>query len=176
MEHENESLHDTEVEEELSEDVEVESEDSESPEEITITKSELTKLKRKALAYEAGKKEKVADVKEKQTVPQNTNAGLTREEAMLITRQEAMLIAKGYDEEDLDNLNIIARGKAIDLKTAQSDPLFVSYMEQKQKEIKSEKAKLSASRSSGISQGQTLVTPGMSEEDHKALVYKLLGK
>lgn len=87
-----------------------------------------------------------------------------------LSREEAILIAEGMKVEDLDQLQVIAKGKGIGLLEAKSDPLFASYYESVTKQRKSEAAKLGASKGSGQVQSKPNISaPGLSEEEHKRL-------
>jgi len=92
-----------------------------------------------------------------------------------LSREEAILFAKGYEEKDIDYLNLIAKGKGVSLAEAQKDELFMAYQEKAQIEKKSAQAKLRASNSSGYSKPTETFAVGMSEADHKALWKKQMG-
>lgn len=91
-----------------------------------------------------------------------------------ISREEVILIAKGYNEQELEVAQGIAKGFGIPLTEAVNHEMFVTYKEKKDKETKSEKAKLGASNSSG-SRRDDKVKPDMSVEDHKELWKKAVG-
>lgn len=91
-----------------------------------------------------------------------------------ISREEVILIAKGYDEKELEVAQGIAKGFGIPLTEAVKHEMFVTYKEKKEKDDKSEKAKLGASNSSG-SRKDTSIKPDMSDEDHKELWRKMKG-
>lgn len=86
------------------------------------------------------------------------------------TRDEMFLIAQGYSEEDLAQLNVIAKGKGISLKEAKKDLLFTSYKGQTQAEETKSKAQLGAS--GGSPQTQT----GTSRDDLKSKHEELMKK
>jgi len=83
-----------------------------------------------------------------------------------ISREEVILIAKGYNEQELEVAQGIAKGFGIPLTKAVEHEMFVTFKEKKDKETKSEKAKLGASNSSG-SRRDDKIKPDMSLEDHK---------
>ena len=86
-----------------------------------------------------------------------------------LSREEAILIAEGMKEDDLNKLQVIARGAGISLLEAKEDPLFASYYSNVMKERKSEKAKLGASKGSTIKQETPSFSNGLSRDEHIAL-------
>lgn len=92
-----------------------------------------------------------------------------------LSRDEAILFAKGFEEKDIDYLNLIAKGKGVSIKEAQEDELFQAYIQKQQSEKKSAQAKLRASNSSGYAKPQEGVTPGMTEAEHQAFWKKQTG-
>ena len=155
---------------------EVEQEVTETHEEVEETKEEETPTedstdwKAEALKWKAiaGRKAKQA-AKPEETKPEPiTNNSLTRE--------EVILLAKGMDEEAMNQLQAISKGKGISLLEAKEDPMFVAYNEQREKNLKAEQAKLGASKGSGAKKGKPdFSTPGLSKEDHKKLWQEKMG-
>ena len=82
-----------------------------------------------------------------------------------ISREEVVLIAKGYSEEDVEQLNIIAKGSNISTKEAMEHPLFKTYIEKKDADKRAKKAQLGASKGSTFHKPKTLA--GLNEKDHK---------
>jgi|GEM_PF-6594015 len=80
-----------------------------------------------------------------------------------LSRDEAMLIAQGYNENDLETLNTISKGKGISLKEAKEDSLFKAYKGNVEKEEKSKEAQLGASGGSPTTGNST----GKPRADHK---------
>lgn len=118
--------------------------------------------KAEALKYKA-----IAMRKAKQAVrPEPKQPTLQTEQ---LTRDEVILIAKGHDDETLNQLKVIAKGKGVSLLEAEKDPLFTSYFDKVQKEKKSEQAKLGASKGSAFKQEKTTFKPGLTREEHMAL-------
>lgn len=138
------------------------SEETESTQEetVTLTKSEFTKLKRQAIAYKSQK--------ENSPTPKEKKSGLD------INADELYLIAKGYDDEALEQLRIIARGTGTNLKEARENPLFKNYEAKQKEEERRSKAKLGASNGSGFSQGGQVIKPNMTETEHKAIWEKMM--
>ena len=88
--------------------------------------------------------------------------------------KDLLRIAKGYDDETIAQLEIIARGKGVKLTEAMQDPMFQSILEKKEAESKEKKASLRASKGSGSH--QPLDISKMSQEDHKAYMKEMASK
>lgn len=143
-------------------DQEEETESTKEEETVTLSKSEFTKLKRQAIAYKSQK--------ENSPAPKEKKGGSD------INKEELYLIAKGYDDDAIAQLQVIARGSGTSLREALENPLFKTY-EAKQKETERKaQAKLGASRGSGFSQGGPAIKPGMTEAEHRAVWEKMSGK
>jgi len=169
MTNEQENLQEEELQVEDVSNTETESNDQEQETEptqdetVTLSKSEFTKLKRQAIAYKSQKENSPAPLKEKKGSSD-------------INRDELYLIAKGYDDDALAQLQIIARGSGVSLKEALENPLFKTYETKQKEEERRAKAKLGASNGSGFQQGGPLIKPGMTEAEHKAVWEKFSGK
>lgn len=93
-----------------------------------------------------------------------------------VTPEDLLRTTKGYDDETLAQLKVIAKGKEISLFKAEEDPLFATYLEKKQADEKSAKAKLGASNSSGkTGSKKSFTSPGLSPEEHKAMWKEKMG-
>lgn len=140
-------------------------EETESTQEetVTLSKSEFTKLKRQAIAYKSQKENSPAPLKEKKGSSD-------------INRDELFLVAKGYDDDAIAQLQIIARGSGTSLKEALENPLFKNYEAKQKEEERKSKAKLGASNGSGFSQGGPAIKPNMTADEHKAIWAKMSGK
>jgi len=118
--------------------------------------------KAEALKYKA-----IAMRKAKQAVkPEPKQQTLQTEQ---LTRDEVILIAKGHDDETLNQLKVIAKGKGVSLLDAEKDPLFTSYFDKVQKEKRSEQAKLGASKGSAFKETKAEFKSGLTREEHMAL-------
>jgi hypothetical protein len=137
--------------------------DESQEETVTLSKSEFTKLKRQAIAYKSQK--------ENQPAPLKGKTGSSD-----INKEELYLIAKGYDDDALAQLQIIARGSGISLKEALENPLFKSYEAKQKEEDRRAKAKLGASNGSGFQQGGPAIKPNMTQDEHMAIWKKMSGK
>lgn len=134
--------------------------ESTQEETVTLSKSEFTKLKRQAIAYKSQK--------ENQPAPSREKTGSSD-----INKDELYLVAKGYDDDAIAQLQIIARGSGTSLKDALENPLFKTYEAKQKEEERRAKAKLGASNGSGFQSGKPAITPGMSVDDHKAVWAKM---
>lgn len=130
--------------------------ESTQEETVTLSKSEFTKLKRQAIAYKSQKENQPAPLREK--------TGSSD-----INKDELYLVAKGYDDDAIAQLQIIARGSGTSLKEALENPLFKTYEAKQKEEERRAKAKLGASNGSGFQSGKPAIMPGMSADDHKAV-------
>jgi hypothetical protein len=148
--------------EEVSTDVETETEVEETAEAEEIDwKAEALKLK--AILKRKTKKE--ADPQTAQT--SNPTQAVPTD---IVTPKDLLRTTKGYDDDALAQLEVIAKGKGISLIQAQDDPLFTGYLEKQEAEKKAQAAKLGASKGSGRGgEKRTFTTPGLSDEDHKAM-------
>ena len=166
MTNEQENLQEEVLQTEEISNVETQSNDQEQETEstqddtITLSKSEYTKLKRQAIAYKSQK--------ENQPAPSKVKTGSSD-----INKDELYLVAKGYDDEAIAQLQIIARGTGSSLKEALENPLFKNYEAKQREEERRAKAKLGASNGSGFSQGGPAIKPNMSVDDHKAVWAKM---
>lgn len=139
---------------------EVQEAESTQEETVTLSKSEFTKLKRQAIAYKSQK--------------ENQPSSKEKTGSSDINRDELYLVAKGYDDEALEQLRIIARGSNTTLKEALNNPLFKNYEAKQKEDERKSKAKLGASNGSGYSQGGPAIKPNMTPEDHKAVWQKMM--
>lgn len=101
-----------------------------------------------------------------ESVPTN-NTYVSREELDLAILQTK----NGYDEETVENLKVISKGKGVSLLQAQEDPLFKLMLAQKEQERKQTQAKLGTSR--GSSSTKAVKIESMSREEHMAYVKSL---
>lgn len=94
-----------------------------------------------------------------------------------LSRDEAILIAKGYDDEALEQLGKVAKATSVSLTEALKDPLFIAWQDKREAEKKAEQARLGASKGSAVSSGKpSFVTPGLSADEHKRLWKETMAK
>jgi len=82
-----------------------------------------------------------------------------------LSREEAILVAGGFSEEDLDYLNVVAKGTGLPIKEAKEHPLFESYLQKIADEKKAKRAKLGASKGSSVNKPVDI--SGMTPEQHQ---------
>lgn len=84
---------------------------------------------------------------------------------------ERILKASGMDDDLLKQLKDIATLRGVSLIDAQKDDLFVAVKTQYEKNLASKGAAMPPSRGSGTPKPKvTLTTPGLTREQHKALI------
>ena len=81
---------------------------------------------------------------------------------------------KGYDEETIDKLKVVAKGLGVDLFKAEQDDLFQDYIAKKQADERKEKAKLGSSKGSQVSQERGI--GDLTDEEHKQFVKEQMSK
>lgn len=95
---------------------------------------------------------------EKTEIKQNNNEYLTRE--------EGVLLAKGYDDEDLARLNIIAKAEGKKITEVTNDEMFIAWKEKKDEKVKAVKAQLGSSKNSTSKTSKPVSE--MTPEEHRA--------
>jgi hypothetical protein len=144
----------------------IENEDSENDnEEILKLRSENKKL------IEIIKRRKERETNSTQSKPTQT---INNNNAQPITRDEAVLFAQGYSEEDVDYLNVVAKGTGLSMKEAKEHPIFAAYIEKLDKEKKAKRASLGTSKGSTVQKATSLA--GISAADHKQVWLEKMGK
>lgn len=89
--------------------------------------------------------------------------------------EETVLLANGMDENLLEKLKKVAALNNTSLLKAQTDPIFIVVKDKFEKDKKREEASLPSSRANGGAKPKKdFRTPGLSAEEHKAMV-KALG-
>lgn len=88
--------------------------------------------------------------------------------------EEVVLLANGMSEELMAELKVVAQVRKTTLLKAQNDPIFVAVKEKYEKDQKTKQASVGASRGSGgVKPKKDFMTPGLSRDEHRAMV---LGK
>jgi len=161
MEENEKEVVETEVEEtETTEVEETEEEtDVESP-----TLEDYQALKKKADTLQAQKEH--WRKKATQTPPIKKESEILQTKNEYLTREEAVLLAKGYDEEDLARLNVLAKADGKKVNEVVNDEMFIAWKEKKDEKIKAQKAQLGSSKSSTSKTSKPVSQ--MTPEEHKA--------
>lgn len=133
--------------------VEEEVEETQAEEEVTISKAKFSAMQRKAIAYDASKKQS----------PQKPKEDITNNN---VSADELKLIARGLSDELIEEAKVIAKGKGISLIEATQTDSFKVIQDYHIAEDKKSKAKLGASKGSGISKAELGFTSGLSKEEH----------
>ena len=172
MEDTNEYLNEDVVleEEELetSEDTVEESED-ENDDSVTLSKAELNKLKRKAIAYDHAKSKQETKPVEKKVITNNNNN-------QSVSIEETVLKAQGLDEEEIDMLKKVSVLSGVSLIDAQKDTVFKLWKEKQESEQKSKRASMGTSKGSSAKPVKSFNTPGLSEAEFKELWKQKMGR
>jgi len=107
---------------------------------------------------------KTAEAKAKPVAPQLSN-GI--DETMI---EKKILKSQGMSDELLTELVALSKVRGKGLIDTQSDPIFIALKESKDKEEKSAKANLGASKGSGsVKKGKDFNTPNLTDEEHKEM-------
>jgi hypothetical protein len=131
-------------------------ETEETPElEETVPKSQFQQVLARAKKAEALLRQK----------PTITNNPLTDEDI-----EAKILKSQGLNDELLNELKALSKIRGKSLIETQNDPLFIAIKEQKEAEVKSQKARLGASKGSGsVKKEKDFNSPGLSDTEHKEM-------
>jgi hypothetical protein len=134
--------------------------------EKTLEDYKALEKKNKELYERAKKAEALAKVAKSKPINK------TNETPTGLTREEAILIAKGVNEDIINQAAIVAKAKGVSLMDAMADPLIEAYSAKIKADEKREKAQLGASRSSGSrgDNGDLTQRVGMTEEEHRKAI------
>lgn len=144
----------------------IENEEAENEvDEVSKLRSENKKL---VEIIKRRKERETNSTQSKQTQTINNN------QAQPITRDEAVLFAQGYSEEDVDYLNVVAKGTGLSMKEAKEHPIFAAYIEKLDKEKKAKRASMGTSKGSTVQKAVSLA--GISAEEHKNIWKEKMGK
>ncbi len=169
MENTNEYLNEDVVleEEELetSEDTAEESEDDS----VTLSKAELNKLKRKAIAYDHAKSKQETKPEVKKVINNNNNNNS-------VSIEETVLKAQGLEEDEIDMLKKVSAISGVSLIDAQKDTVFKLWKEKQEAEEKSRKASMGTSKGSSAKTQKGFNTPGLSEAEFKEMWKQKMGR
>lgn len=135
----------------------------------TLEDYEALKQKNKELYERAKKAEALAKAKRDAELKSNK----TNETQSGLTREEAILYAKGYTDEEVELATKLAKVNDTTPLKAIEDEIFKAKVSARLKKEKSEKASLSPSGGAGRIQPDKPTTE-MTPEEHKAYAMKLL--
>ena len=151
-------------------DVEEATNSNEDSDEDTVSTEEELERQRKAnaqiLARAKRAEEELRKVKSKQPEAPRINNDNQLED-------ELRLIARGYSDDEISKLKVVAKGSEKSLLEATKDPLFLTFQNDLKERERRENARLGASKGSGESQENTLIKKGMTREEHLEAFKKL---
>lgn len=138
------------------------------PEKPKYTEQEVAMYKRakKAEAEAKDAKLKIAELEKAKSSTSNDNSESVDEKILRST--------KGYDEDTMDKLKVVAKGLGSDLFKAESDPLFQTYLEKRQADEKKEKAKLGSSKGSQVS--EEVKIGSLPRDEHQEAFKEIMSK
>jgi len=124
---------------------------------------------------EAAKWRRIAEKKDKP--PEAVVGKETNKEALSADEVDVKILqSQGTDEEHIEYLKKLASLNQTSVLAAQTDPIYITFKEQKQAEKKSKEASLGASTGSGsVKKGKGLSSTGLTEAEHKELWKKQNG-
>lgn len=171
MENQNEYLNEDVVleEEELETSEDIVDESEEDDDSVTLSKAELNKLKRKAIAYDHAKSKQETKPVEKKVITNNNNN-------QSVSIEETVLKAQGLDEEEIDMLKKVSVLSGVSLIDAQKDTVFKLWKEKQEAEQKSKRASMGTSKGSSAKPVKSFNTPGLSEAEFKELWKQRMGR
>lgn len=171
MENQNEYLNEDVVleEEELETSEDIVDESEEDDDSVTLSKAELNKLKRKAIAYDHAKSKQETKPVEKKVITNNNNN-------QSVSIEETVLKAQGLDEEEIDMLKKVSVLSGVSLIDAQKDTVFKLWKEKQEAEQKSKRASMGTSKGSSAKPVKSFNTPGLSESEFKELWKQKMGR
>lgn len=95
--------------------------------------------------------------------------------AQVADPDELRLIARGLSDNEIEQLQVISKGKGLTLMESLKDPLFISFQKDLKEQEKKEKAKLGGSNSSNQGQeDEEVVKSGMTVEEHREAWNKVM--
>jgi hypothetical protein len=180
---------------EFSHDAEVELQDSEAVVETTETvdssteegfqeeaaptiEDQLKRAQADAAKYKRlFQKTQKSQVVQKETTTQKAPSQINNTQTSSPNIEEVVLRAQGVDQDSLNYLKKVAAINNTSLIDAQSDELFQAFKEKREREIKSEKARLGVTRGSTKSEPKKVFSnAGIPEKDHHDMWKEKMGK
>ena len=156
-------LSENDVEEEVQE---VEVEEAEVAPEDTIDWKAEAKKQQAINARLAKKLNSPVPVEQKTSTNQDINSDSVDEKILRST--------KGYSDEDLEKLKVVAKGLGVDLFKAEQDALFKDYYAKRQAEERKEKARLGGSKGSQETQDKEIGS--LSRDEHQEAFKEIMSK
>jgi hypothetical protein len=159
-------------------DTEVETEEVET-EETAVSEEETEEGDDKKPETEAEKDKRIAEleIKNKKLYARlqrdkGKSAGTkdkTKDKPEALSREEVILFAQGLSEEEVEQASKVAALQGVKLTEAVKDDLFTGWKAKRDKQVELQKAQLGGSKGAKASVKKTFDSPGLSDDDHRAL-------
>ena len=137
--------------------------------ESSVDDEEVSKLR--------SENKKLTEIIKRRKERDNNSDSLPKQEpinnSQFLSREEAILVAGGYSEDDLNYLNVVAKGTGLSIQEAKEHPIFEAYLEKVAAEKKAKRAKLGASK--GSSTNKPIEMAGLSEAEHRKIWEQKIG-
>jgi hypothetical protein len=92
-----------------------------------------------------------------------------------LSRDETILYAKGFEEDEVEYAQKVATLQGVKATEAIKDPLFTTWKSNKDADLKKQQAQLGTSKGAKTTIKKSFDTPGLSDEDHKAMFKEMTG-
>lgn len=164
-------------EEEVAESTEETTDDSSSLEALQAAQEAL-RAEKEAAEAEAAKYRRLLNKAQRKAEPKKETSSETsnesRDDSGAISREqvEEMLLAKEYDEEELEEIKDIARGKGLTYAEAIATPIFKTWKEARDQEKRRQDAALGSSKGGAYSRSKEVP---QDREAHKEWFLKNFG-
>jgi len=171
------SVNDSTINETQPQEAEIVLEETTEEETVESLKAKLeeanVKLEREAEARrQLTARAKSAEAKAKPAETPHVNNTLDE-----VTIEKKILKSQGMSDELLGELVALSKVRGKSLLDVQADPIFIALKESREKEEKSAKASLGASKGSGsVKKGKDFNTPDLTPEEHKEMWRQSQGK
>jgi hypothetical protein len=92
-----------------------------------------------------------------------------------LSREEGILFSKGFEDDEVEYAQKVAMLQGVKLTEAVKDPLFTTWKSNKDAETKKQQAQLGTSKGARTTVKKSIDSPGLSEEEHKAMFKEIVG-
>lgn len=171
-------LQDSETADQSTEAVVASTEEGFQEEAVPTIEDQLKKAQADAAKYKRlFQKTQKSQVVQKDITTQKAPSQINNTQTSSPNIEEVVLRAQGVDQDTLNYLKKVAAITGTSLIDAQKDELFQAYKEKREREIKSEKAKLGVTRGSVKSEPKKVFTnSGIPEKDHYEMWKEKMGR
>lgn len=135
---------------------------AEETHEETVPKSQLAQVVARAKKAEA----ELKALKEKAS-----NGSITKTNSLSEEEVDAKILkSQGMADDLIQELKVIAKARGKSILDTLTDPIFTAIKQQKETQVKEQKAKLGASKGSGsVKKEKNFNSTGLTDEEHKAM-------